>query len=217
MTPVPATSQDSYVLTLDGVRRAITALKPLTIHETFPVYLHLRRRAHALGRFTDLQPDWQGEPHDWLDVPGGPANKPNFRPFTSRGSSMDSFWMNANLAGSYAPSSLRGLRSLYVDSNDKYILPTLTNGQPDAAVVKRRLLFDKPVPAWAVSAFLFRNRRFASSLPEPPAWPDLLDVFQDYFGWTTDERVALFDWVTPDVDAFEVETHGSGEEDHEDA
>lgn len=210
MTAAPTVNQHHYLLTLDAVRRAITTLKPLIIHETFPVYLHLRRRANALGRFFDLQPDWQGEPHDWLDVPGGPSNKPNYRPFTSRGSSLDSFWMNANLAGSYAPSSLRGMRAVYVDSKDQYILPTLANGQPDAEVIRRRLLNDKTVPAWAVAAFLFRNRRFTSTTPKDPDWSDLLDVFQGYFGWTMTERDRLFDWASPGVDAFEQESELDG-------
>lgn len=117
---------------------------------------------------------------------------------------MDAFWMNANLAGSYAPSSLRGMRSLYVDSNDDYILPTLANGEPDANVIRQRLL-DKKIPAWAVAAFLFRNRRFSSLTPGTPDWPDLLEVFRDYFGWTKEERAILFDWLTPAIDAFEEE------------
>lgn len=210
MTAAPTASQNTYVLTLDAVRRAITTLKPLTIHETLPVFLHLRHRANTLGRFSDLQPDWQGEPHNWLDVPGGPTNKPNFRPFTSRGLSLDSFWMNANLAGSYAPSSLRGMRAIYVNSNDEYILPTLTNGQPDAEVIRERLFADKTVPAWAVAAFLFRNRRFLTASAETPGWPDLLDVFQDFFGWTSDERNRLFDWSFPNVPAFEKEAKDNG-------
>lgn len=196
-------AKSTYVLALDAVRRAITTLRPLTIHETFPVYLHLRRRASRLGRFTDLQPDWKAEPHDWLNVPGGPANKPYFRPFTSRGSSPNSFWLNDNLAGSYATSSLRGFRSVYVDSNDEYQLPVHVDGTPDAGTVLSRVLSGQAVPAWAVATYLFRNRSFEWNAPAPPDWSDLLAVFQEYFGWTDEERRTLFDWATPSVVCFE--------------
>lgn len=191
-----------YVLTLDAVRRAITTLKPLTIHETFPAYLHLRRRAAVLRRFTDLAPDWKAEPHDWLSVPGGPANKPYFRPFTSRGSKPDSFWLNDNLAGSYAPSSLRGLRYLYVDSNDTYHLPTHPDGSPNAAVIRSEVLGGHAIPAWVVAAFLFRNRSFEAAPTSTPDWVDLLGVFEDYFQWTDDEHAELFEWAVPTVPCF---------------
>ncbi len=190
----------SFVLTLEAVRRAIAELEPLHIHETFPVYLHLRKRAKDLGRFTDLQPDWSVEVHAWLEMPGGPPNKPHFRPFTSRGSSLNSFWMNDNLAGSYAPSSLRGLRNLYVDQNDEYILPTRVDGTADPLPVKNRVLYDTPVPAWAVAAFLFRNRAFTRTNGEMPGWDDLLAVYQDTFRWTDEERDALFRWEVPLLD-----------------
>lgn len=197
-----AVASTAYVLTLDVVRRAINSLKPLTIHETFPVYLHLRRRAVVLRRFTDLQPDWCGEVHDWLEMPGGPPNKPHFRPFTSRGSSLDSFWMASNLAGSYAPSSLRGMRSLYVDSNDEYVLPIHTDGTPNAVVIANRLLKSSPIPAWAVAAFLFRDKEFTAVDGEPD-WTDLLAVFQSFFEWTDEERESLFTWEDPAVTCFE--------------
>lgn len=202
MTTAVTQTDTNFVLTFDAVRRAINALKPLTIHETFPVYLHLRRRAAALGRFTDLQPDWWAEVHDWLDVPGGPPNKPHFRPFTSRGSSANSFWMNDNLAGSYAPSSLRGMRSLYVGPGDQYQLPTNTDGTPNPTPIANRLLGDKQVPAWAVAAFLFRNRSFSSDPSAEPSWLGLLAVFQTYFAWTQEERDQLFNWTTPTTDSF---------------
>lgn len=200
------TTLSGYVLTLDAVRRAITTLQPITIHETFPVYLHLRRQASVLGRFEDLEPDWQGEPHRWMAIPGGPPRKPHFRPFTSRGSSLNAFWMNDNLAGSYAPSSLRDKRRLYVGANDEYHLPAHPDGTPDPQPILGGVLLGKPVPAWAVAAFIFRNRLFIPgdvlAITEP-GWNDLLAVFEDYFSWTDSERTTLFDWSHPASPCFE--------------
>lgn len=205
-TGTTAPAEGNYFLTHEAVRRAITTLKPLPIHETYPVFLHLRRRAEVLQRFTALQPDWQGEVHDWLDVPEGPPNKPHFRPFTTRGSTNAAYWMARNLPGSYSPASLRGMRTLYVDAQDQYILPTLASGEPDPRVIRARLMADDQVPAWALAAFLFRNRRFIVDQGDPePGWPDLLAVFNEFFGWTSVEADHLFTWEHPQFPAFEVE------------
>jgi len=205
MTVSASSPPEGFVLTLAAVKRAITTLQPLKIHETFVAYLHLRRRATGLGRFTNLDPDWQGDPHKWMKVPGGPPNKEHFRPFTSRGASLNAFWMASNLAGSYAPSSLRDKRSLYVDSIDQYRLPTRVDGSPDPDPILSQLLFESPAPAWAVAAYVFRNRLFEDDGGDSvtPGWPDLLDVFQDFFRWTDDERDALFSWSHPDTPCFE--------------
>ena len=185
------------------MQRCINALKPLGIHETFPAYLHLRHQAARFGRFTRLGPDWMGEPHDWLDMPGGPPNKPHFRPFTSRGSSPNSYWMNDNLPGSYARSSLRSKATLYLDANDEYLLPTHADQTPDPAPILSDVLLGNPVPAWAVAGFLYRNRSFTTTSPATPGWRDLVEVFRTEFQWTDEEAKTLFEWTVPDGDAFE--------------
>lgn len=204
MTPM------TYVLRVEVVREAITALRPLYIHETFPVYLHLRRRAAVLRRWTDLQPDFWDEPASWLGVPGGPPGKPNFRPFTSRGSGELSYWMGGNLAGSYQQSSLRGLKNLYIDTGGtgEWRLPTLASGEPDAEQVSRRLLRGQPIPAWAVAAYLYRNRAFTAADPvddprEAPSWPNLLNVFQRQFRWTESENELLWNRADNGLSLFE--------------
>lgn len=198
-----------YVLRIEMVQDAITVLKPLYIHETFPVFLHLRRRAATLQRWTDLQPDYWDEPAAWLAVPGGPPGKPHFRPFTSRGGSDSSYWLGDNLAGSYQQSSLRGrVKDLYVDSNGLWRLPTLSNGEPDADQVSRQLLKAKPIPAWAVAVFLYRNRSFVEAplafTPGDVGWRDIHRVFQEQFRWTDRERQVLFTWDLPDPAPFEI-------------
>lgn len=200
----------TYALTVDAVKQAIADMRPRSIHETFPAYLHLRKRANGLGRFVDLQPDWYGDAAEWMEVAGGPANKPYFRPFTSRGSSVDGFWLNPNLPGSYAPSSFRGLKDLYIGGDHLYRLPTSGSGQPDPNPISTRILAGKKVPAWALSAFLLRNRAFVLTSSPPsgienpePGWAEVLKVFQNTFGWTDMERKVLFDWSLPESDCLE--------------
>ena len=93
-------------LTLDAVRSAISQLRAQSVHPYFPAYLHLRRQAAAQGSTQDIDPDWH-ELSPFLQVRDAPTAKPHFRPFTSGTGASDGEWLNPNLAGSFAPSSLR--------------------------------------------------------------------------------------------------------------
>lgn len=190
-----------WVLRAQVVEAAIRDLQGRSIHETLPAYLHLRRRAHGLGRFSDLRPDWNNEPAEWMDVPGGPPGKPYFRPFTSRGAGPDNYWLNRNLAGSYAKSSLRKKGSTYIDqSSDTFALPVDAVGRPDPGLILSEVFKGDPLPAWALGAFIFRNRLFESlpsaahnlHYPSEPTWDDITGLFFEYIGFAHHERVALF-------------------------
>lgn len=197
-------AEGRFVLRVPTVQRAIRELQPLRTHELMPMYLHLRHQAVEQGRYSRLSPEWQGEPREWMDVPGGPANKPFFRPFRSRGSSPDGLWLNANLAGSYSPSSPRGISTLFLNEEGEYSVPTRDDGTPDAEPIRHRLLRDQAVPAWAVAAFIYRNRSFLVEGPGVPNGSDLLAVFQESFKWTDSERQSLFTWTLPEnLDFFE--------------
>ncbi len=191
----------AWLLSAEVVREAVEILTKEKIHQLFVLYLHLRRRAHQLGRFTQLDIDTD-QIHDWLDVPGGPPDKPHFRPFNPTGKGQPAaFWLNRNLPGSYAPSSLRDAwRTLFMDEDGTYRLPVDETGAPDPDPIATSLLASTQIPAWAVAAFIFRNYGFGVG-PEgaEPGLSALLDTFRDYFGWTpsangkSGEEV-LFDW-----------------------
>jgi len=195
-----------WVLKLSVVQAAILQLESRPIHETLPAYLHLRRQAESLGRFSDLQPRWQHEPAEWMDVPGGPPGKPYFRPFTSRGGSKNGYWLNKNLAGSYAKRSLRNQGETYIDqASDAFALPISTAGQPDPELILARVFLGNPLPVWAIASFIFRNRLFelTSAAMEQgqahsePTWKDINQVFFGYFGFTPVEISALFTLDNP--------------------
>ncbi|HEY1570913.1 MAG TPA: hypothetical protein VGG05_06190, partial [Pseudonocardiaceae bacterium] len=96
-----------HVLTLAAVKAGIETLQDQRIHEQFPAYLHIRQRGLAVGSLNDIEPVWR-EVGALLRMPGGPPTKPHYRPFSSRNRRDPSgYWFNENLAGSYAPSSLR--------------------------------------------------------------------------------------------------------------
>ena len=144
------------VLKVDVVRSAIAKLKAQRIHEIFPAYLYLRRSSKIEGSLTGLEPDWKKMAQK-LSVPGGPANKDYYRPFASRqGKNQNKYWLNNNLAGSYAPSSLRRMGSFLLDSTgQEYEL------DPDHLDQALELcLYGQRVPAWAISCFYERNTGF---------------------------------------------------------
>lgn len=193
---------DDWRLTEDVVREAIVLLTSRPIHQQFVLYLQLRRAAVETGRFSELPQDNE-QIRSWLTVPGGPPSKPHFRPFVNtRQPQPSTFWMNRNLAGSYAQSSLRpDARALFIGDDGAFRLPTYEDGSPDPTPILTTLLNNDAVPAWAVAAFLFRNRAFSV---EPdgarPEIDSLLEAFQNFFEWTTPEsdavaERALFDWT----------------------
>ena len=145
------------MLSLDALRAALDALRNQRIHEHFPAYLHLRQRAILTRSFASIEPDWN-EVSDLLRVPGGPPNKPHYRPFASRNvRDQRAYWLNPNLAGSYAPKSIRTTaRFMLSAAGDDYSLP-----RDHAHQALSVLLLSTRVPAWALAAYYLRNYGFA--------------------------------------------------------
>jgi hypothetical protein len=145
------------VLTRETVKGGISTLKKQRIHEHFPAYLYLRKLAVTSGSLANLNPEWR-EVSIVLKMPGGPPTKPHYRPFSSVNRKDESgYWYNRNLAGSYAPKSMRATSDFMLNSNgDGYELPI---DHAQQALV--RLLKGKKVPAWALAAYYLRNHAFA--------------------------------------------------------
>lgn len=196
-----------WVLRIDAVQQAIKTLQGLHIHENFVVYMHVTRQGGqnaGIGeekRVSGITPDWFGEVREWLDVPGGPPSKPNFLPFSSRGSDPSRFWKGKNLAGSYAPSSLRSMSSLFVGPDKTYQLPISEDGLVDTSKLQDKLLNGSVAPAWAIGAFIYRNRAFVA--PSEPSGAHLLEVFREDFSLTQEEQLSIFDWSLPHRSFFE--------------
>jgi len=192
---------EEWILTDAVVREAIELLTSTPTHQQFVLYLQLRRAAVEESRFTGLAQSSDVIAR-WLDIPGGPPDKPYFRPFvSSKRPNASAFWMNRNLAGSYAPSSLRPeWKALFVGPDGGYRLPTLDDGSPDPAPIVEKLLLGSQLPAWALAAFLFRNWSiFVSPEGSVPDVEVLLRVFQDHFDWTSEDEThvgerSMFDW-----------------------
>ncbi len=183
-----------WVLTLSAVKSGIGMLQGLRIHEQFPAYLHLRQRALETGAMTDIDPIWN-HVGDLLKMPGGPANKPNYRPWSSRKVKDPSgFWLNKNLAGSFAPSSARTISRFMLNAaGDGFALPADHAQHAFASLLK-----GERVPAWAFAAYYLRNYGFR--LTDAGGHDDLIDGFKRefFFANATDFEI-LFDDTEPDV------------------
>ncbi|MEW2346902.1 hypothetical protein AB0904_04465 [Streptomyces sp. NPDC006684] len=190
------------VLTREAVKAGIRALKRQRIHEHFPAYLHLRKLAAASGSLTDLSPEWK-DVSDLLRMPGGPPTKPHYRPFSSVNRKDESgYWYNKNLAGSYAPKSMRATSAFMLNTNgDGYELPV-----DHAQQALERLLKGRKVPAWALAAYYLRNHAFI--FEGDGGYNELISAFTKEFGFEEDtdfqvlfedEEPAQFsgDWFEP--------------------
>lgn len=178
-----------YVVTLDLARSAIKTLQGQRIHNHFPGYM-LMRRLVALGSDPSALPFHANELVPMLRVPGGPPDRPVFRPFSSRKVSDASlWWMSDHQAGSYTPSSIRSTAAFLLDG-DTYRLP---EGHPQLAL--DAFMKGVPAPAWAMAAFFMRNHAF--DIPSYVGGDDydiLIDGFKTFFGFADDDDFnVLFD------------------------
>jgi hypothetical protein len=173
---IPVQQEPIYVLTIEAVRWALDQLKAQKIHPFFVAYLFLCKWSAEQDTTDEIQPEW-AELSDYLSVGGGPPGKPFYRPFW-HGTVNDPgrYWLNPNLAGSFAPSSLRNVPSRIVDVFDGAF--SLKTGHEMLAL--EHLLYSKPVATVALGAFLYRDYGFSDNTSAPT--PDSLTlVFRQDF------------------------------------
>ena len=96
----------TYVIRREGVRVATQALLSRDSHPFFIAYLWLRRQAVIQGTTAHIRPDWAGLA-PYMEVSGALPSKPYLRPFWQGRHDSGQEWLNNNIAGSFAPSSLR--------------------------------------------------------------------------------------------------------------
>ena len=199
--PVPSDRVvPTHVLTKDAVRWSIDTLGGRRIHPAFIYYLYLRKM--DVRDELDLASASSAELQALLTMPGGPADRPYYRPLRERGDRtgqlLRSFWLQPNLAGSWSPGSLKRITRaawLVSDSNE-YVLP-----EDHARQALARLLYNTRVSAIAMGSYFLRNDGFAIS--GDPASTDVIAGFRRKFLYhadNDDEFDLLFDSATPEVD-----------------
>jgi hypothetical protein len=164
---------------------SLTHLREQKTHTLFAGYLYLQQRAAQLGRLDDLRPDFLQFYKQFFEVANHPLGSPYIKIFTEQKASERNLWLNDNVAGSYAPSSLRPnqpFRKVVDIKGREYSLP-----HDHAARALEHLLYGKPVQVADLVVVLYRNYGF---LKEAFTIQDLISVFAYEFGYA-DQPVAV--------------------------
>ena len=182
MTDISASTDTTYVVRVERVRQSVEKLLERDTHPFFIAYLWLRRQAVLQGQTAGIEPNWAGSAR-YIDVPGGPRpNKPLLRPFWKGTRNNQQEWLNANLAGSFAPSSFRGEHITPVVSTDAEGLYVLQEDHWHRAL--QYFLYDQRLPAVALGGYLLRNFGFVGV--QPPSREDLAAAFRTEFRYDAD-------------------------------
>jgi hypothetical protein len=170
-----------YVVRKRIVAESLTRLREQRTHTFFAGYLYLQQLASQLGRLEDLQPDFRQFFHKFFEVGNHPLGAPYIKPFTEQKPSAQNLWLNENVAGSYAPSSLRTgqpFRKVVIIDGKRYSLP------PDHAErAFEHLLYSTPVQAVDLAVVLYRD---FGLLDDSLAIRDLVDIFAYEFGYASE-------------------------------
>lgn len=189
-------------LSIDTVRAALQTLTATKSHEQLVLYLAILRLKSRDGQ-NYVDGDVYSVIKPWLELPGR-EDYPYYRPFASRGKQ---FWMNSNLAGSFAPSSLRSSRDLFYSSDSSDNALRL----PSVGEITASLKIKSPVPLWAVTCYFLRN---ASFIAKDGDWrvADVLSLADDYFGINQADYSEVFDFNLPDDMQSSLEATGEDSE-----
>ncbi len=177
----------TWLIRTEAVRNSIHELYLLKIHESFAAYLCLKRIATREGKLNDLEHDFPEFFETFLMVPGGPNGFPYLRPFSYRLQSSRKIWFNKNVAGSFAPSSLR-------TGGPFFRVVTVTGRGRKARyklkprhwmLARQHLTYGEQIPITPLVTFLYRD--FGLRPPNPPNMTDLIVVFRQEFGYESPE------------------------------
>jgi hypothetical protein len=169
----------TYVIRKQVVAQCLSRLRKQKTHTLFPGYLYLQRRASQLGRLEDLQPDFLSFFKQFFLVGNHPLGAPYIKPFTEQKASTKNLWLNENVAGSYAPSSLRPeqpFRQVVTIQGRKYSLP-----RDHARRAFEHLLYSKQVQVADLSVVLYRDYGL---LGDSVNIGDLVGIFIYEFGYS---------------------------------
>lgn len=173
----------NFVVRPDVVAGCFKRLRNQKIHPHFAGYLCLQRCAAQVQRLDGLQPDFVEFHRAFLEVAGSPANSPYIKPFVNTPPTQDNLWLNKNVAGSYAPSSLRGNQPFtkvigVADDGKHYYLR-----ENHAELALEHLLYKRQIQDADLAAFLYRDQALVG---QSPTVRDMIDVFMYEFGYNNE-------------------------------
>lgn len=164
-----------YIINPDRVKDSLTVLRRLGAHQTLPGYLCMQRTAARERRLDYLHPQFKDFFDEFLTPDGAPPKRPYLNPFVAADGRV---WLNNNVAGSYAPSSLREvspLRRVLTISDDAYHLRS-----QHWLLAREELLHGHQLPVLALATFLYRDKGIIAVDPTPQ---QIVRAFQGEFGY----------------------------------
>lgn len=183
--PVEYSVDNSVFLELDFVTRCIEHLRSRKIHRHFPGYLCVCYTATLEGRREKLKPGFKSFFERFLLVGDPPEGTPYLVPFHESGNPESNAWLNGNVAGSYAPSSLRPeapfLRTAEFFNSGRAASLSMRDEHEEACL--QHLLFGNAVNAVALAGFLLRDHGFIIADGYTPNVTDLVNEMYSLFGF----------------------------------
>jgi hypothetical protein len=169
----------THVIQKQVVARALYRLREQRTHTLFIGYIHLQQRSAELERLEDLQPDFTSFFKQFLRVGNHPLGTPYIKLFTEQRASEKNLWLNENIAGSYAPSSLRPdqpFRKVVNIIGGKYSLPI-----EHATLAYEYLLYSHPVRVADLALVLYRDYGLTDDVSNIF---DIINIFAYEFGYS---------------------------------
>lgn len=175
------------------------------LHPNLAGYLALKREARQQGRNDRLTSPYQEFFDTFLAAPDGPPGRPYLRPFWDQAAKANQMWLNKNVAGSFAPSSLRkGVSPLLhlasIEESLGKVTYSLLPGHSELA--KKHLAFAKAIAVVPLSVFLYRDVAFETD--HSPTACDVVEVFRFEFGYRSvqeDEAIEFNTLYKDDCDS----------------
>ncbi len=175
-----------YFTKPEVVAECLALLRKERIHPNFAGYLCLKRASSNNGIELNLRSNFKEFFDSFLRVPDAPSSKPYAMPFCDTAPSEANKWFNSNVAGSYAPSSIRAGspfdRVVKAETGQgKKPFYSLNDNHWELAYA--HLGFGKKIPVVPLAVFLYRD--FAVEVENEPTTRDLVEIFRDEFGYTS--------------------------------
>lgn len=189
-----------YILNVDVIRESFWDLVDLPIHRLFPGYLCLRQEAGIENRYDALDFNYNDFFDKYFEMRSG--KKPYLVPFTVDDFGETELWFNKNVAGTYAPSSLRTTTPLLkvgeFEKDGRKSYWKLFNNHAELA--REHLCSGEKVPVEPLAAFLFRDYGFEV---DDPSADTLVQAFCEEFVYDRDdsEFTALYSTGNTDIES----------------
>lgn len=193
------------VLDVSFVKKCVDYLRARRIHRQFVGYLCICEAAAVAGRQDKLQPAFRTFFDRFLTVASPPPGTPYLIPFNDTGSMESNVWLNSNIAGSYAPSSIRSQaplrRVVDIFGAARQSTFALRDGHEDLCL--ENLLYGEPVDPIALAGFLFRDHGFTLHEKKVLTTSDLVAGLYALINFTSENsrRMAIFYDSTSSVEA----------------